>query len=126
MYAKRAHLLTRRSIALTAYRALQAANRDSIAPYSRARHSAETPNKKRKPRLGESGVFLGKRGSWGEIRGFIHKTREPGIKFRQQRRSSGIYSLGGVALIAEVPQILQPIICLAGPAKGSTMYAGTV
>jgi hypothetical protein len=62
----------------------------------------------------------------GEISGFIHKTREPAIKFRQQRRSSGIYSLGGVALIAEVPQILQPIICLAGPAKGSTMCAGTV
>jgi hypothetical protein len=43
-------------------------------------------------------------------------------RFKQQRRASGICSLGGVELFTEVPQILQLSICLCKAGSGSTCW----
>jgi hypothetical protein len=82
-------------------------------------------NEKRKPRLGGRRGLLNEAGIGGII-GFGNQTHEAGKGSNNNAAQAEYDRLGGVELIAEVPQILQPIICLAGPAKGSTICAVTV
>jgi hypothetical protein len=80
-------------------------------------------NEKRKPRLGGRRGLLNEAGIGGII-GFGNQTHEAGKGSNNNAAQAEYDRLGGVELIAEVPQILQPLIGLAGLKLGSTWNLG--
>jgi hypothetical protein len=73
----------------------------------------QSPALKRKPRLGGRRGLLNEAGIGGII-GFGNQMRETGKGSNNNAAQAEYDRLGGVELIAEVPQILQPLIGLAG------------